>query len=75
MTEEARARVRSLILSGDNRLKEGGPIQARKARETYEKALAEAEAAGLADDLLYGLLEKRLADVRALEEPGGRDDA
>ena len=46
VTEEARARVRSLILSGDNRLKQGGPVQARKARETYEKALAEAEAAG-----------------------------
>lgn len=70
MTEEARARVRSLILSGDNRLKQGGPIQARKARETYEKALAEAEAAGLSDDLLRGLLEKRLAGVRALEAGG-----
>ncbi len=73
VTEEARARVRSLILSGDNRLKQGGPVQARKARETYEKALAEAEAAGLSDDLLRGLLEKRLADVRALEEPGTGD--
>jgi hypothetical protein len=62
--------VRSLILSGDNRLKQGGPVQARKARETYEKALAEAEAAGLADDVLHGLLAKRLADVRALEQPG-----
>ncbi len=74
MTDEARARVRSLILTGDNRLKQGGPTQARKARETYEKALAEAEAAGLADDVLRGLLEKRLADVRALEEPAGADD-
>ena len=74
MTDEARAHVRSLILTGDNRLKQGGPIQARKARETYEKALAEAEAAGLADDVLRGLLEKRLADVRALEEPAGADD-
>jgi hypothetical protein len=70
VTEEARARVRSLILSGDNRLKQGGPVQARKARETYEKALAEAEAAGLADDVLHGLLAKRLADVRTLEQPG-----
>ena len=75
MTDEARARVRSLILTGDNRLKQGGPIQARKARETYEKALAEAEAAGLADDVLRGLLEKRLADVRALEQPAGADDS
>ncbi len=73
MTDEARARVRSLILTGDNRLKQGGPIQARKARETYEKALVEAEAAGLADDVLRGLLEKRLADVRVLEGPAGAD--
>ena len=74
MTEEARARVRSLILSGDNRLKQGGPVQACKARETYEKALAEAEAAGLSDDVLRGLLEKRLADVRALEQPRPEED-
>ena len=66
--------MRSLILTGDNRLKQGGPVQARKARETYEKALAEAEAAGLSDDVLRGLLEKRLADVRALEAPGTDED-
>jgi len=68
VTEEARDRVRSLILTGDNRLKQGGPVQARKARETYEKALAEAEAAGVADELIRGLLERRIADVRVLEE-------
>jgi hypothetical protein len=67
VTDTARERVRSLILSGDNRLKQGGPVQARKARETYEKALAEAEAAGLSDDLIRGLLERRIADVRKLE--------
>jgi hypothetical protein len=72
VTDKARARVRSLILSGDNRLKQGGPVQARKARETYEKALAEAEAAGLSDDLFRGLLERRIADVRKFELP--RDD-
>jgi hypothetical protein len=72
VTDEARERVRALILSGDNRLKQGGPVQARKARETYEKALAEAEAAGLFDDLLRSLLERRISDVRVLEVP---DDA
>jgi hypothetical protein len=72
VTDTARERVRSLILSGDNRLKQGGPVQARKARETYEKALAEAQAAGLSDDLLRGLLERRIADVRKLEL--ARDD-
>jgi hypothetical protein len=66
-TEKPGERVRALIISGDNRLKQGGRTQARKARETYEKALAEAEAAGLADDLIRTLLERRIADVRELE--------
>jgi chorismate mutase len=70
-TDAARAQVRSLILTGDNRLKQGGPVQARKARETYEKALAEAEAAGVDDDLIRGLLERRIEDSRALEQTAG----
>ena len=65
--DAARDHLRSLILTGDNRLKQGGPVQARKARETYEGALAEAEAAGLDDDLIRGLLERRIADCRVLE--------
>jgi hypothetical protein len=71
VTDEARARVRSLILTGDNRLKQGGPVQARKARETYEKALAEFEAAKIDDDVIRGLLERRIADTRMLEDGGG----
>jgi hypothetical protein len=68
VTDEARARVRSLILTGDNRLKQGGPVQARKARETYEKALAELEAGGVDDAVVRGLLERRIADTRLLED-------
>jgi hypothetical protein len=68
--DAARTHVRSLILTGDNRLKQGGPVQARKARETYEQALAEAEAAGLDDELIRGLLERRIEDCRALEAAG-----
>ena len=70
-SETAREHLRSLILTGDNRLKQGGPVQARKARETYEQALAEAEAAGLDDELIRGLLERRIADTRVLEAAGG----
>ena len=66
-TEKPSERVRALILSGDNRLKQGGRVQARKARETYEKALAELEAAGIADDLVRRRLERRIAAVRELE--------
>ena len=65
--DDARARIQRLLVTGDNRLKQGGPEQARKARETYEKALAEAEAAGLADDLIRSLLVRRIADCRVLE--------
>jgi hypothetical protein len=68
VTEEARARVRSLILTGDNRLKQGGPVQARKARESYERALREFEAAGIDDEVVRGLIERRMADTRALED-------
>jgi hypothetical protein len=71
VTEEARARVRSLMLTGDNRLKQGGPVQARKARETYEKALAEFEAAEIGDEVIRGLIERRIADTRRLEDEGG----
>ena len=68
--DAARDHLRSLILTGDNRLKQGGPVQARKARETYEQALTEAEAAGLDDELIRGLLERRIADCRVLEAAG-----
>jgi len=70
VTEEARARVRSLMLTGDNRLKQGGPVQARKARETYETALAEFEAAEIGDEVIRGLIERRIADTRLLEGEG-----
>ena len=70
VTEEARVRVRSLMLTGDNRLKQGGPVQARKARETYEKALAEFEAAEIGDEVIRGLIERRIADTRLLEGEG-----
>ena len=63
--------MRSLILTGDNRLKQGGPVQARKARETYERALAELEASASPDELVRGLLERRIAETRVLEQPPG----
>jgi hypothetical protein len=72
VTEDARARVRSLMLTGDNRLKQGGPVQARRARETYEKALAEFEAAEIGDEVIRGLIERRIADTRLLEGEGNQ---
>ena len=74
-SEEARARIRKLLLTGDNRLKQGaGPV---KARESYEQALAAAREAGLEEEL-RPLVEIRLADLERLEAgspPAARPDA
>jgi hypothetical protein len=62
---EARERIRKLLVTGDNRLKQGaGPD---KARESWEQALAAAREAGL-EASVRPLVEVRLAD---LERPGG----
>jgi len=63
--EEARERIQKLLVTGDNRLKQGvGPA---KVRETYEEALRVAEEAGL-EDAVRPLVEVRLADLRRLGE-------
>lgn len=59
--EEARTRVRRLLLSGDNTLKNrDDPVAAGRARSRYEEALAIAEAEGL-DDGLIEIIRRRLA--------------
>jgi len=63
--EEAREQIQKLLVTGDNRLKQGvGPA---KVRETYEEALRVAEEAGLGD-AVRPLVEVRLADLRRLGE-------
>src|SRR4029450_2786080 len=44
-SDEARTRIQKLLVTGDNRLKQG--VSAAKARESYEQALAVAREAGL----------------------------
>ena len=44
---EARTRIQKLLVTGDNRLKQG--VSAAKARESYEQALAVAREAGIQD--------------------------
>ncbi len=61
--EEARERVQKLLVTGDNRLKQG--VAPEKVRETYEEALAAAEEAGLGD-AVRPLVEVRLADLARL---------
>jgi hypothetical protein len=73
MTEpDARERIQKLLVTGDNRLKQG--VAAAKARESYEQALAVAREAGL-EEAVRPLVEIRLADLERLGEapprPGG----
>jgi len=68
----ARFRIQKLLVTGDNRLKQG--VAPEKARESYEQALAVAREAGL-EDAVRPLIELRLADLERLgaepPPPGG----
>ncbi|HEY5098554.1 MAG TPA: hypothetical protein VII54_00710 [Gaiellaceae bacterium] len=59
-SEDAHARIQKLILTGDNRLKQG--VDPEKARESWEQALAVAREAGL-EETIRPLVEIRLADL------------
>jgi hypothetical protein len=63
VSDEARERIQKLLVTGDNRLKQG--VAAEKVRETYEQALAVAREAGL-EDAIRPLVELRLADLDRL---------
>ena len=58
--EDARERIRKLLVTGDNRLKQG--VDPERARESWEQALAVAVEAGL-EDTVRPLVEIRLADL------------
>ena len=63
MKGEARERIQKLLVTGDNRLKQG--VDPEKARQSYEQALEEARQAGL-EDSVRPLVELRLADLERL---------
>jgi hypothetical protein len=63
--EDARARIQKLLVTGDNRLKQG--VDPAKARASWEQALALAREAGL-EDQIRPLVEVRLADLD--QQPG-----
>jgi len=67
--DEARARIQKLLVTGDNRLKQG--VSPEKVRETYEEALAVARQAGL-EDSVRPLVEVRLADLERLARESPR---
>jgi hypothetical protein len=58
--EEARERIHLLLITGDNRLKQG--VDPAKVRESWEQALALAREAGL-EEQVRPLVEVRLADL------------
>jgi hypothetical protein len=58
--EDVRERIQKLLVTGDNRLKQG--VAPAKARESWEQALALAREAGL-EERIRPLVEVRLADL------------
>jgi hypothetical protein len=60
---DVRERIQKLLVTGDNRLKQG--VDPAKARASWEQALALAREAGL-EEKIRPLVEVRLAD---LEQP------
>ena len=60
MEADVRERIRKLLVTGDNRLKQG--VDPAKARESWEQALALAREAGL-EDRIRPLVELRLAGL------------
>ena len=63
--DDVRERIQKLLVTGDNRLKQG--VDPAKARASWEQALALAREAGL-EERIRPLVEVRLAD---LERPRG----
>ena len=56
-------RIQKLLVTGDNRLKQG--VDPAKVRETWDEALAVAREAGL-EEAVRPLVEFRLADLERL---------
>ena len=72
--DDARERIQKLLVTGDNRLKQG--VDPARVRQSYEQALEAAREAGL-EELIRPLVEIRLADLRRLAEespPPSRPD-
>jgi predicted negative regulator of RcsB-dependent stress response len=64
---DAREHIQKLLVTGDNRLKQG--VDPAKARQSYEQALEEAREAGI-EDAIRPLVELRLADLERFSRDG-----
>ena len=63
MQGDARTRIQKLLITGDNRLKQG--VSPAKVRETWDEALVVAREAGL-EEAVRPVVEFRLADLERL---------
>ena len=63
MADDARERIQKLLVTGDNRLKQG--VAPEKVRASYQEALSVAREAGL-EEAIRPLVELRLADLQRL---------
>jgi hypothetical protein len=63
--EDVREKIQKLLVTGDNRLKQG--VDPAKVRESWEQALTLAREAGL-EERIRPLVEVRLADLE--QRPG-----
>ena len=61
--KNSREKIRKLLVTGDNRLKQG--VDPEKARQSFLQALEAAREAGLEDEV-RPLVELRLADLERL---------
>jgi hypothetical protein len=61
--EKARGKIQKLLVTGDNRLKQG--VDPEKVRQSFLQALEVAREAGL-EEQVRPLVEIRLADLRRL---------
>jgi hypothetical protein len=68
---DMRERIQKLLVTGDNRLKQG--VDPAKVRESYEQALELARAAGL-ENSVRPLVEIRLADLERLAREPPRSE-
>jgi hypothetical protein len=63
LSDRSREKIRKLLVTGDNRLKQG--VDPEKARASFLQALEAAREAGLEDEV-RPLVEIRLADLERL---------
>ena len=69
--DEIRAKIQRLLITGDNRLKQG--VAPEKARQSYEQALEVAREAGI-EEAVRPLVEIRLADLERLGRESPRPE-